>query len=151
MDLPLEPSADTLQQVCVIPYRERDGQLEYCLITSSRKGRWIFPKGIIDDGETYVESGLKEAFEEAGLRGEIEGPPCGQFLDAKWDKQLVVSVVPMRVARCESKYPESNSRQRRWVTCDEAYELLHRGELKKMLRSTDRKLRAELDSQQSDA
>ena len=58
--------------------RCRNGQYEFCLITSLRKGRWGFPKGITDPGETHVETALKEADEEAGLRGRIVGDSLGE-------------------------------------------------------------------------
>ena len=52
-------------QACAIPFRRNGGQYEFCLITSLRKGRWGFPKGIIDKGETHIEAatGIQEARE----------------------------------------------------------------------------------------
>ena len=85
---PTPPQPETIHQVCVIPFRRQDDQLQFCLITSLKKQRWIFPKGIIDPGETYRESALKEALEEAGLRGQIVGEPLGHFFDAKWGARL---------------------------------------------------------------
>ena len=73
-----------------------------------KKRRWIFPKGIIDPGETYQESALKEALEEAGLRGQIVGEPFGHFFDAKWGARLIVKVVVMEVEQSEATWPESD-------------------------------------------
>ena len=57
----------------------REGRLEFCLITSTGKRRWSFPKGVIDPGETPPRTALKEAAEEAGLRGEICGKAAGHL------------------------------------------------------------------------
>jgi 8-oxo-dGTP pyrophosphatase MutT (NUDIX family) len=41
-----------IKQACAIPFRVAAGRLELCLVTSIRAGRWSFPKGDIDPGET---------------------------------------------------------------------------------------------------
>src|SRR5690349_4267028 len=57
------------KQAGMIPYRRTDTGLEILLITSKRRGNWIVPKGIIDPGETAIQSACKEAYEEAGVKG----------------------------------------------------------------------------------
>ncbi len=130
----------TIHQVCAIPYRKDADRVEFCLITSLKKHNWIFPKGIIDPGETFEESALKEAFEEAGLRGRIQGQPLGHFFDAKWGARLIVKVVVMEVTQSEQTWPENESRQRRWAEYDSAQELLTRRELKNFLQQARRVL-----------
>ena len=46
------------------------------LVVSSKHvaGRWLFPKGHIDDGEKAAEAALREAGEEAGVLGTIIQP-----------------------------------------------------------------------------
>ena len=131
-----------LNQVCAIPFRRTETEPEFCLITSLKKQRWIFPKGIIDPGETFVESALKEAYEEAGLRGHILEHDLGHFDDFKWDTQLSVRVVMMQVVECESNWPESKQRQRRWVTRKTGDALLHKAKLKGFLAAAAKYLRA---------
>lgn len=123
----------TIRQACAIPYRWRGDRVEFCLITSLEKKNWIFPKGIIDPGETYVETALKESLEEAGLHGCILGEPLGEYQDAKWGARLHVSVVLMEVSGCDDSWPESDVRQRRWVSRDEAEEMLSRTEHRQFL------------------
>lgn len=125
--------AKRLEQVCAIPFRREDSAPEFCLITSLKKKRWIFPKGIIDPGETFVESALKEAYEEAGLRGHILEHELGRFEDFKWDTHLSIRVVMMQVTGCEPQWPETDLRQRKWVSGDEGVELLHKAKLKEFL------------------
>jgi 8-oxo-dGTP pyrophosphatase MutT (NUDIX family) len=122
-----------IQQVCVIPFRGSDNQREFCLVTSLKKKRWIFPKGIVDPGETPEQTGLKEAWEEAGLRGEICGEPVGRFADSKWGADLDVLVYVMRVVVCETVWPEAEQRKRRWVSLDDAMQRLRRAEVRILL------------------
>ncbi len=129
----MESSGRQIQQACVIPFRDGSGGREFCLITSLKKRRWIFPKGIVDPGETPPESGLKEAWEEAGLKGQIVGSPIGRFADQKWGAQLDVLVLLMEVTREEQEWPESALRDRRWALFSEAMLLLSRQELQSCL------------------
>jgi len=120
-------------QVCAIPFRRFDGQIKLCLITSLRKKRWIFPKGIIDPGETYIETALKESYEEAGLHGKILEPVLGHFDDNKWNRVLRVKVVLMQVKSYDENWPEAEGRERRWVFPQEALEMLERKKLRAFL------------------
>ncbi|MDH3717494.1 MAG: NUDIX hydrolase [Planctomycetota bacterium] len=125
--------AEPIDQVSVVPFRWRTGELEVCLITSIRRGRWLFPKGIIDPGETYIEAGLKEAHEEAGLRGQIVGQPIGHYEYAKWGTTLNVTVSLLEVDTTEDEWEEADVRQRRWVTVPEAEQMLKNPQLLDLL------------------
>jgi 8-oxo-dGTP pyrophosphatase MutT (NUDIX family) len=133
---PLTPWEDaeacSLQQACVVPYRQQADRLEVCLITSMR-GRWIFPKGIIDPGETYRETALKEALEEAGLHGRLVGAPLGVYNVWKFGRNNTVIVLLMEVEQAETQWAESSVRQRRWASPTEARRLLSRQPLKEGL------------------
>ena len=83
MSHPQSPQPTRIRQACVIPFHRQAKDVEFCLITSLRKRRWIFPKGIIEIGETGEETVLKEALEEAGLRGKVIGSPLGEYIDCK--------------------------------------------------------------------
>jgi len=67
------------RQASAIPFRVRDGAVSFCVITTSSSGKWGFPKGIIEAGDSAPATALKEAREEAGLHGEIVGAPVGEF------------------------------------------------------------------------
>lgn len=109
-----------ISQACAVPFRAHQGALEFCLITSLNKGRWGFPKGTIDPGETYLDTALKEAYEEAGLRGEVVDEPLGQYDYAKWGASLRVTVVLMRVTEIHDRWLEAGLRQRIWCSAEEA-------------------------------
>jgi len=108
----------SMDQGGAVPYRIRDGQVEFCLITTRRNGGWSFPKGFVDPGET-VEIALKrETLEEAGVEGEISGDPLGTFVNTRWEKPADVVVYLLKVTSCHDQWAESDVRQRMW--CDEA-------------------------------
>lgn len=112
-------------QALAVPFRpQSSGGWEFCLITSLSKRRWGFPKGIIDPGETALQTALKEAQEEAGLWGEVIGEPLGAYDDFKWDSRLLVTGYLFRVHRVLDEWLEAGLRQRQWATADEARSLL---------------------------
>ena len=110
-------------QACAVPFRDADGLLRFCLITSS-SGRWIFPKGVVEAGNTPVKAALTEAHEEAGLHGRVIGDPIGSYEFEKKGRSQVVSAFLMEVVACDDVWDEAETRERRWATADEARRLL---------------------------
>ena len=127
-------------QASAVPYRIRRGRLEFCLITSTGKRRWCFPKGLIDPGETAIETALKEAEEEAGLHGEICGQPLGNYKYNKWGRSLKVVVMLMRVSDAADLWQESQLRDRQWVDSKRAARLLDRPQLQQFLEAAAERL-----------
>lgn len=126
-------SATNVHQSCAIPFRRRLGQLEFCLITSVRKGRWIFPKGWVESGDTPGETALKEAREEAGLLGRVHGEPLGEYRYVKRNSIRQVTVFLMDVIRCQDQWQEADRRKRQWVKPSTARQLLSDPELAEFL------------------
>jgi 8-oxo-dGTP pyrophosphatase MutT (NUDIX family) len=108
-----------------------DGKV--CLVTSSNGKAWIIPKGMIDPGHTPQEAALQEAWEEAGLRGELSPAPLGRFSYAKWGEVLEVTVFWMTVTTIHDDWPEKSLRQRKWFTFEEARQRVTNEELKEIL------------------
>jgi phosphohistidine phosphatase len=108
------------RQSGVIPYRIVDDHVEVLLITSRRRGRWIIPKGIIDPGTTAAESAAKEAYEEAGIRGDVSSAPVGTYRYEKWGGECSVEVFLLKVHTELETWPEASVRQRRWLTITDA-------------------------------
>lgn len=122
-----------IQQACAVPLRPAAQGLEVCLITSMGRGRWIFPKGVVDPGETHVVTALKEAREEAGIEGRLLEPALGEYSDFKWSARLSVTVFAMSVERVHDTWLESGLRRRRWAALAEAHSLLTDDVLREML------------------
>ena len=108
-------------QSAVIPYRRRllSRRLEVCLITNRSGTRWIVPKGVVEPDMSPAQSAAKEAWEEAGLRGEVQNAELGRYRYRKWGGECEVSVYPMRVTQTLRNWPESH-RQRCWLSVEQA-------------------------------
>lgn len=107
---------------------------------TSMSGRWGFPKGTIEPDETYGETTLKEAREEAGLKGHLLGEPLGCYRVFKYGRWNTVVVSLMEVTDWDEIWQESHLRQRRWVRLDEARRLLCRPRLRMFLEAAAARL-----------
>ena len=133
-----------IHQAAAIPYRRKNGRLQICLVTA-RSGAWTFPKGTIEVGDSSEQTALKEAGEEAGLSGAIEGAPVGHYTYPKWGTKLTVEVHLMRVEKAAKEWDEKDSREREWFACDDAREALPHEVLKALLDKAVTRLRIEPD------
>jgi 8-oxo-dGTP pyrophosphatase MutT (NUDIX family) len=120
-----DESEAIVPQAGAIPLR--DGQV--CLITS-RAGRWIIPKGMIDPGMTPEQAALQEAWEEAGLRGAIRSGSVGAYRYEKWGRTFDVAVYVMAVTDVADSWPEADFRRRRWLTAADAARCIDHAELR---------------------
>lgn len=131
-----------LTQYGVIPVRRTsDGAVEILLITSRETRRWVVPRGNPIPGKSPAESAAQEAFEEAGIVGEVEPDTIGSYVYDK--RRRLGSVVPalvhlfrMRVAEERDDWPEKGQRERRWFAAEEAAAAVHEDELARLIRST---------------
>lgn len=107
-----------IKQAAALPYRLRsDGAFEILLVTSRGKGRWILPKGKIDQGRKPADTATAEAFEEAGAIGRIGPNPIAESMMTGWGP---ISVHTLLVEKVFAEWPEMKERQRRWVNINEA-------------------------------
>ncbi|MGB5640533.1 MAG: histidine phosphatase family protein [Sedimenticolaceae bacterium] len=121
-------------QSSVIPYRMVDGRPEILVIRSSQDKHWVIPKGIADPGHNLQNSAAKEAWEEAGVEGDVMPEAVGNYSYPKWGATCTVNVYPMAVTR-QLPEPEWEERHRgrQWVSADKAVELLRQPELGPMI------------------
>ncbi len=126
------------QQSAALPFRRAASGMEILLITSRRRKRWILPKGIIEPDMSPQDSAAKEAFEEAGIRGNVGARSIGSYSQEKWNGVCHIAVFPFEVTEILDEWPERIFRQRRWVAPDDACDLLAREELTAMIRAIQR-------------
>lgn len=139
--MPASRNSDWLyRQSAVIPYRLRNGNIEVLLITT-RKGRWIVPKGVIEPDLSPAQSAAKEALEEAGVSGVVEKRKIGHYSYEKWEGVCRVQVYLLRVTRIFSSWEDDCFRARQWLPLQEAIATVSEPALKKMLRKLPQMLR----------
>jgi 8-oxo-dGTP pyrophosphatase MutT (NUDIX family) len=108
-----------ITQSAAVPYRLREGGTEVLLITPRGGDGWIVPKGKIQADLGARESARREAFEEAGVEGEMHPEPFGEYQHGG-SKGALVSVFLLRLIREYTSWPESHERKRRWVRLEDA-------------------------------
>jgi phosphohistidine phosphatase len=111
-------------QAAVIPYRIRKERVEVALITTSTGKGWVVPKGWVDEGEGPREAAIREAEEEAGLRGVVARRPVGRYHHAKGSDRRRVDVYVMRVTKELEHWLEDKVRRRRWMRVADAADRL---------------------------
>ena len=125
-------------QAAALPYRRAEN-LEILLVSSLDTGRWIVPKGWPMKGRSNFEAARREAYEEAGVKGEIASKPAGFF---HYDKRrrngaiwrCMVEVFPLEVKSQSRTWPEKRVRKTRWCRWSEAAELVDDKELGEIIR-----------------
>jgi 8-oxo-dGTP pyrophosphatase MutT (NUDIX family) len=98
-------------QAAAIPVHEA----QVCLITSRSGKRWVIPKGRLEANKTVQEIALQEAWEEAGLLGELHPHAVGTYVYEKWNKSYHVTVFLMEVTSVAEEWPERLLRKRCWL------------------------------------
>ena len=133
------------RQYGVIPFRRTpSGRLEVLLITSRGTGRWVIPKGWPMMAKTPQEAAATEAFEEAGVRGQIvDKVRLGSYRYQKLNPsglvgELTVGVFPMQVYEQLAEWPEQGERTAQWFSPRDAAALVAEPALGKMLRRLPR-------------
>lgn len=99
--------------------------LEVLLITSLNAKRWILPKGWLEPGLSAAENAAREAFEEAGVTGEISAQPVGHYHYLKEKKDgggvpCSVEVFALAVTKQSQDWPEKGVRELAWLPLDQA-------------------------------
>jgi 8-oxo-dGTP pyrophosphatase MutT (NUDIX family) len=117
-------------QFAALPWRiSEGGRRQVMLLTTRETHRWMIPKGWPMKGRKPAEVAGQEAYEEAGLVGQIVGKrPLGIF---HYEKQLTkgsrlcqVRVFSFRVERQLDDWPEKQQRETKWFDATEAATLV---------------------------
>ncbi len=125
----------TYKQSGIIPYKRcKDGRFKVMLITASGTGRWIIPKGLVEEGMTPREAAAMEAYEEAGIRGRVWDEPLGTWRRSKWGGLCVIDIYLMEVEEILEEFPEAGQRERHWFGLKKAQELVLFPRLRSLLR-----------------
>ncbi len=126
------------KQCAALPFSWNGGELRILLVTSRETRRWVLPKGWREKRLAPHALAAKEAFEEAGVVGEVQRRPIGRYDYLKRGPRdrvtpCSVRVFPLRVERLLDDWPERRQRQRRWFSPAEAAMAVEEGGLVTLL------------------
>lgn len=146
-DLPQTPDGgnESRTQYGAVCWRMHRGKVEVLLVTSRDTGRWIIPKGWPISGLTPADTAAQEAWEEAGVQGEVVADDIGAFGYAKaltptHSIPCSVQVFGLRVAKLRDKFPERKERRRKWFGLEKAARKVAEPELRALLLSLPERL-----------
>lgn len=122
------------KQYGVLPYLKGKKKRRMVLITSRTHGYWIFPKGGRGSSKTSRDAALREAYEEAGLRGRLDKNERIRVTILREGRKLTLTLYPMQVEKCHDTWPEIEERERIFVSPSEAEAMIECAGMKKALR-----------------
>jgi 8-oxo-dGTP pyrophosphatase MutT (NUDIX family) len=126
-------------QYAALCWRHAGRRLEILLLTSRETRRWVIPKGWPMRGKSPQDAAATEAFEEAGVSGEIEAGPVGSFRyikRMKGDESIPIQVIvfPLEVRHQQLHWKEKDQRQLTWFRYQKAATLVVEPNLKRLIR-----------------
>lgn len=129
-------------QVGALCYRRARKGLRVLLITSRDTGRWVIPKGWPTRQHSEAWAAAREAYEEAGLRGEICERSVGHYVYPKRFRAgmsfpCLVRVYPLEARERVKIYPETGQRRVKWFSPAKAARKVREPELAQILRDFD--------------
>jgi 8-oxo-dGTP pyrophosphatase MutT (NUDIX family) len=130
------------KQFAALPFRVEGDAINVLLITTRRKRRWSIPKGWPIEGKPHRTAEV-EAFEEAGVIGEISPTEIGRFKKRK-DKgkrrmTCDVRVFPLEVRKQRRQWPEQGERELIWLPANQAADLVRRPKMSRIILRLARK------------
>lgn len=135
-----QKSSRVFKQSGVIPYRVRNGKIQFLLITNRRRQHWLIPKGGIKRAMDSPDSAAKEAWEEAGVLGQVDANKIGTYEYHKRAKTYQVEVFLLSVETVLKDWPEASTRKRQWLGVTKAVKQVESAELKRILKSSSNQI-----------
>jgi 8-oxo-dGTP diphosphatase len=101
----------------------RRGPDKVAVVYREARGDWTFPKGKLDEGESFEEAALREVVEETGITARIQRFIGSTNYTHRKGRPKIVAYYLMEAISGEFA-PNEEVDELRWVTLDEAFELL---------------------------
>jgi 8-oxo-dGTP pyrophosphatase MutT (NUDIX family) len=131
------------KQYGALPFaHSSDGDVQVMLVTTRGRKRWVIPKGWPIRGLKPHESAAREAFEEAGLVGQVLPEAIGTFdyvkrLRIGLKVRCRVEVFPLWVERQRRSWPERGERETKWYSLRKAADMVSEPTLRRLLLQFD--------------
>lgn len=109
-----------------VVYRKHHGNTEILLIRHVRSGCWSFPKGHMEEGETEMQTAVREIKEETNIDISIDDPAFRETIEYSPRRGLLKSVVYFigRAVSFDAAPQETEIAQLRWTEIGRAGSLL---------------------------
>ena len=135
--LNITPDHPPLLESGALAYRlDSRGEPRVLVLTTAKGKHWGIPKGRIEPHLSFGDNAAKEAFEEAGILGEVSTNSAGMYRMTKrlatCESVVEVWVYLMKVTRTLDEFPEKGRRELKWVSCEDAAKLLREPLLAKL-------------------
>jgi 8-oxo-dGTP pyrophosphatase MutT (NUDIX family) len=143
-----------VRQIGALPYRlSPTGQVEVLLVTVRRGERWTLPKGWPMLLRSGARAAAREAYEEAGVEGQVSQRSCGSYDHRKkvGSRRTIicrVEVYPLVVETVLEDWPEASERRRRWFSLVDAASQSANPSLATLLAKLDRSTLGEMEPSQ---
>jgi 8-oxo-dGTP pyrophosphatase MutT (NUDIX family) len=119
-------------QVAAVCYRRKGASIEFLLVNTNGGNKWTFPKGDPELSLSHGKAAAREAWEEAGVSGNIEPRHFCLYIHSKgvfWKppgvREYVIKAFLLEVEREEN--PQETTRNPTWFSPDEARKILAKG------------------------
>jgi len=113
-----------LQSGALVYRVDRRNRKQVLLVRKRRSKRWGIPKGGAQPHLSLAENAAKEAFEETGIKGEVQPVSIGMYRAIKraalGKHVLEIWVYLLRATETCADFPESEIRETKWVGCRQA-------------------------------
>ena len=131
-------AAQARTQYGALCWRQDAQGVKVLLVTSRDTGRWIIPKGWPMLGMAPEAAAAQEAWEEAGVEGEVNPAALGRYgylkvLALAVPVPCAVVVYALRVERLAETFPEMKERHREWFPLAEAAALVQEPDLGRLI------------------
>ncbi len=125
-------------QYAALPFRVVGADVDVLLVTSRETRRWIVPKGWPIRGLSGAEAAAREAYEEAGVIGDIAEQALGCFsyqkvMSERRQVRCDVALYALQVTRELEAWPEAAQRERRWMPWREAVNSVREDHLRELI------------------
>ena len=114
----LASGKDDDYQVGVFAFTDNE---ELVLVTGRKSEQWILPKGNTAKRRSDREQAREEAYEEAGVQGNMEWRYFEFDIHGKVNK---LRIYPMKITKMLNDFPEKDQRKRMVTTFDRAEKIV---------------------------
>jgi len=122
--VPSDSPVDLIRAAGGVMYRySRRGRFRVALVYREARQDWTFPKGKLDDGETFETAAVREVLEETGMTAEVRRFVGTTNYTHRKGRPKIVAYYLMEYINGEFE-PNDEVDELRWVGLDEAVELL---------------------------